>query len=145
MLEVHKRLFARRKLAITRILPATYAQVVEKTDMDLQSARRTIREMRRLGLCHIGDWQRAIVRGKFSPIIHAGPGEDVKCELVALTDLEYSRNYRARVKGTDAGDRRLAKDRNRYWKNKAITVGDPLVFALFGPRRAASSEVVSHD
>lgn len=84
--------------AILAAMPASYAQIMSRAKMTRPQVEYRIRQLRKLGLCHIGKWKRAKCRGLFAPIFHAGPGEDAACELARLDRKTTGRAYRQRVK-----------------------------------------------
>lgn len=125
-----------QKALILAALPATYEELAAVTGLPRHTVKYRTKQMRKDGECHTGSWKRVIGKGgKFMPIVHAGPGDDVPCLLHRLTGKQYSKRYRKRIKNTPAGDRRLARGRIYHWMKKASENGDALINALFGRRK----------
>lgn len=128
-----------RKLIIDD-MPGTIPDIAISTQMPETSVRRMTLLLWREGKCHIGAWVRS-TRGKPVAIYHAGEGKDVPCKIKKLDKVTVQARYRKKLKRTadqdDAYDVRTAQQRTRYWVDKAKQ-GDPLVNALFGPRKTAT-------
>lgn len=115
-------------------LPGTYAEIRAKAHVSHGTAKRWIKDLRKAGECHIKRWKRSLdTKGMYQPIFVAGPGKDAKCYLKPLTSAQYSERYRRKHKNDEKGDRMRQRDRTRHFTERARTVGDPLVRALFGP------------
>lgn len=89
---------AEARAAVLAAMPASYAQMMLRTKMTRPQVEYRIKQLRKLGLCHIGNWKRAKCRGLFSPVFYAGPGEDVPCHLTRVDYKTAGRAYRKRVK-----------------------------------------------
>jgi hypothetical protein len=114
-------------------LPGTYAEIMEKAHVSHTTAKRWLKELRDAGECHIGKWKRSLdTRGHYQPVWVAGPGKDVRCTLKPMTSAQASARYRRKHRDDEKGDRMRARDRTRHFTERARTVGDPLVRALFG-------------
>lgn len=114
-------------------LPGTYAEIMEKAHVSYGTAKRWLKELRAAGECHVGKWKRSLnTSGHYQPIWVAGVGQDARCTLKPLTLTEQSRRYRKKHKNDEKGDRMRQRDRTRHFTERALTVGDPLVRALFG-------------
>lgn len=110
-------------------LPATQAQIREKTGLGAGTVCRWIKALHEDGEIHIGVWIRT--GGKWAAFYHPGAGKDEPAPT-PKTKAERSRKYIRKAKETGRYEVMLAKERARYWKKKGIK-RDPLVAALFGP------------
>lgn len=106
--------------AILNALPGTYSKIAYRTKLTDPQVRHRIDWMRERDMCHIGGWDRAEYQGSFSPIFHAGPGEDVPCKLVRRTDSEVERRYWKRVKKAIKKAEAGGKVDDRYARHIAL-------------------------
>lgn len=72
------------ELAI-EVMPATKAKIVEHAEVCERHAGRIINRLRKQGKCHIGDWlpPANTQGGQWTPVFHAGPGEDAQIDREA--------------------------------------------------------------
>lgn len=121
-------------------LPGTYSEIRAKAHVSHGTAKRWIKELRAAGECHITRWKRSVdTAGHYQPVFVAGPGKDAKCTFKALTPAQHSQRYRKKHKDDEIGDRMRQRDRTRHFTERARTVGDPLVRALFGARQGVAA------
>lgn len=113
-------------------LPATQAEIHDKTGVSQAAISRWMTYLRACGDAHIGDWkERDNKFGTPQAIYHPGPGADVVCTIRPMTQKERDRRSRAvRRKSGDWEDRK-ASERSRYWRDRAPR-RDPLMAAFFG-------------
>lgn len=113
------------RLVVAKAMPATQAQIREKTGLGAGTICRWVKDIHDAGECHIGGWVRT--GGKWGAIYHPGVGKD-KPEPQAKTHQQRERKYRAKA---DVKERMRRAERKRYW-DKKVPVRDPLTAALFG-------------
>lgn len=119
---------------VKNALPGTYKEICAKAHVSQGTAKRWLHELRDAGECHIGAWKRSLdTRGMYQRVWVAGPGKDKRCTFKPLTSAEYCRRYRQKHRNDEIGQRRRQRDSARHFIERARTVGDPLVQALFRP------------
>lgn len=116
------------RAVVLAALPATQAQIHEKTGLGAGTICRWIKALREDGEIHIGVWVRT--GGKWAAFYHPGPGKDEPAPT-PKTKAERKRNYIRKAKETGQYEVMLAKERKRYWAKKGIQ-RDPITVALFG-------------
>lgn len=113
------------RLVVLKAMPATQAQIREKTGLGAGTICRWVKDIHETGECHIGGWVRTA--GKWAAIYHPGVGKD-KPEPIAKTRQQREAKYRRKA---EAREVMREADRRRYWAKKGVT-RDPLTAALFG-------------
>lgn len=124
--------------AVLAAMPATRAQIEATTGLSHGAVQKRVRLLREANLAHIGGWERApegVHGAHWIAVYHAGPGPDVPCKFKRKTREQIMEAFYRRARESGQIDTILARKRARYWKHKAATRGDPLVAALFGPRK----------
>lgn len=116
------------RAVVLAALPATQAQIHERTGLGTATVCRWIKDIRAAGESHIGGWVRT--GGKWGAIHHPGPGED-KPAPRPKTKKARDRKRRRKDRETGRIDLIRAQQRKRYWDKKGAR-RDPLVAALFG-------------
>lgn len=111
---------AKHVAAIVAALPATYAKIERKTKLSYGKVRYGLEVARAQGLCHIGGWSRPDEQGAYSPIFHAGKGEDVPCTLQAIPRYKSEKRYKKRVKAAIAKAERGGPEDGRYIKHISL-------------------------
>lgn len=120
------------RLAILACLPATQAQIHEKTGVSQGAISRWLTYLRACSDAHIGGWTRSPnCPGIIMAVYHPGPGADVVCKLKRMTQRDRDRRSRAVRRKTGEWADVLQRQRARYWRDKP-TRRDPLTAALFG-------------
>lgn len=113
-------------------LPGSVVDVSIRTGISRSSVFRWLRDLHAAGEVHVGDWRRGVNGGVVARVYHAGPGTDVRCRIKRYTEAEKSKRYRKRALQTGVWARRLARQRAKYWAERALVRRDPLAAALFG-------------
>ncbi len=112
---------------ITPLLPATYLKLDRKTDLSYGKVRYRIEWMRDNDMCHIGSWERPEMQGPFLPVFHAGPGEDVPCNLEKHPHSVYEKRYKKRVARAIAKAEKGGPEDWRYAKHITLNIADKAV------------------
>jgi hypothetical protein len=94
--------------AVRAYMPGTMAEISAGTGLTYGVVRHRVREMRLAGLAHVGRWADGN-----TPVFYYGPGE-AAARPKAKSNTEYSQQWEARNRKTEAGDLRRAKARARY-------------------------------
>lgn len=108
-----------------------------KTGLGRTTIWRHLKDLHEAGECHISGWQRVDNGGPPMPIYKAGPGKDKPCTLKPYTEAQKSRRYRRKARKNGSWEDRLSKQRARHHADKPAR-RDPIVEALFGPKRATN-------
>lgn len=116
------------RAVVLAALPATQAQIHEKTGLGAGTICRWIKALREDGEIHIGGWVRT--NGKWGAIHHPGPGKDKRAPR-PKTKAEINRKRLRKARETGHYEVILAKERKRYWEKKGVQ-RDPVTAALFG-------------
>jgi hypothetical protein len=124
---------------ILAALPSTKIGIVRKTGIHPRTVLKWIGRLHGNGV-YIKGWLPHPVRGPAMAVYARGNKPDAPNTLPKLTKKEVRERYRDRWAGTEKGDKRSARYRERYWQKKAAKCGDPLVAALFGSRRQANED-----
>jgi len=111
---------AKHVAAIVSVLPASYAKIERKTKLSVGKVRYALEVARAQGLCFIGAWSRPDEQGSYSPIFHAGKGEDVPCNLKAIPRYKSEKRYKKRVKAAIAKVERGGPEDKRYIKHISL-------------------------
>lgn len=119
-------------LAALKKAPATQTRIIERTGLHKTTLMKHIKLMRAAKEIYVCDWKPHSRRGPPMAVYAVGSLPDVPCKLPKLSKHEVYIRYRDRHANTEKEDQKKARDRLRWWENKASKVGDPLVAALFG-------------
>ncbi len=118
-------------------MPGTSTELMDKTGLSRTTVWRWSNDLHAAGECHISAWTRVEGGGPFMPTYSPGPGKDVRCFLKAYTEMQKSRRFRARARRDGRWEDIQARQRAKYWADKAQP--DPLVALFFGMGAARPS------
>lgn len=102
------------------LLPATYAKLQRKLKLKAYQVDYRIRWMREREMCFVGDWERAERQGAYAPVVYAGKGEDVPCNLKPIPKEKVRRNHEKRVKRAVKAALAGGKEDPRYMRHIAL-------------------------
>jgi hypothetical protein len=112
-------------------LPGTRADVRRKSGLHRATVLRWMARLHEEEKAiHIARWKPHPIRGPAMAVFAAGSQPDVECALPKLTKHEVYERFRARIKRDGRIDVLRAKDRNKYWKKKAVSAPRPWFAAL---------------
>lgn len=83
---------------------------MERTGLAKRTVVGHLKEFRNANQCHIGDWAPTENGGRFLVIYTPGPGVDVPCPSMALTNKARSERYKSKAILSGAWERRKEKD-----------------------------------
>ncbi len=122
----------KHRAAVLAALPGNCNHVAEVTGFGRTTIWRWLTDLHTNGEAHVDSWSRSDSGGPFIPCYTPGSGVDAICKIKPMSEAQKARRHRKKAKRDGSWEDRLAKQRAKYWANKAKTRRDPLVAALFG-------------
>lgn len=131
--------------AVVSALPATQLEIVTSTKLSGALVSRTLTLLQECRLIYVSKWARQSDRHPWAKVYARGAHQDAKKPAPSST-AERAARYHAGLKASGAIEEVNAKQRSRYWANKAVgdrkAPGDgkaqikhhPLMAALFRPK-----------
>lgn len=113
-------------------LPGAQREISERTGLGAATAHRWLKDLHAAGEAHIGGWAVHPHGGPITAIYHAGPGEDVPCDVRIMSDRQRSRGYRQAMRASGEWEDVKARRRATYHARKPVVRRDPLMVGLFG-------------
>lgn len=117
--------------AILAAMPGTRRTISARSGVHVATISKVVGLLYAAREVHIAGWEKHPVRGPECPVYGAGPGVDAPDTRPRLTRKEISDRFEARVKGTDKGYTRRAKQRSGWWTRKAKAKPQHPFSALF--------------
>jgi len=113
-------------------LPGTKAEIAARAGVSDSAVSRWVNRMHNAREVYISDWRKHVGGGPDVPVYSVGNEPDAANRLKKLTKKQIQKRYIAKAREDGRYDKVMARDRSRYWKDRATKQGDPLVSALFG-------------
>lgn len=121
--------------------PGDFHYVMSKTGLGKTTVWRWLTDLHECGDIHITSWKRTDGGGPFVATYTAGAGADARCKIKPYSEKQKQRRHQLKAKADGRWEERAARERARYWADRALTHRDPMIAAFFGPaRRPATLE-----
>lgn len=119
--------------------PGNLPQLQKRTGLAKTTVWRWVKELHDNDEVHITGWTRVREGGPFKATYSIGKGDDLPCSILPYSEAQKSRRFQKK-KREEKAEFRAARDRAAKAADLAAQRRDPMIEALFGPKRPAKLE-----